>query len=134
MTTRSGPFNLSSTFVRLRGADLSAEPLTVDDTFWPRIMSGQLGTFHNEYLVAANAFDKDWPNWEMHPAGDEIVVLLAGAVTFVFETDAGEQHVSLAEQGGYAIVPKGTWHTAKTSTPSRMLFITPGEGTQHRKA
>lgn len=134
MTSPKKPFNLASTFLRLRGADLAAEPLPVDATFWQRIMSGQLGTFHNEYLVATNTFDKDWPNWEMHPVGDEIVVLLEGAVTFVLEIAGGEQQVSLTEQGAYVVVPKGTWHTAKSSTPTRMLFITPGEGTEHRSA
>ena len=132
MTGGSQAFNLASTFLRLRGADLSAEPLPVDATFWPRITSGQLGTFHNEYLVATSAFDRDWEHWEKHPAGDEIVVLLEGAVTFVLETDGGEDRVSLTEQGSYVVVPKGAWHRAETSSPTQMLFITPGEGTQHR--
>ncbi len=132
MTSNSGPFDLASTFLRLRGSDLSAEPLPVDETFWPKIVSGQLGTFHGEYLVATNSFDKDWAVWEMHPAGDEIVVLLGGAATLVLETGAGERRAALTQPGGYVIVPKGTWHTAKTATPTRMLFITPGEGTQHR--
>ena len=42
--------NLASTYVRLRG-DATAETLPVDDSFWPRLISGELGTFHNEYLV-----------------------------------------------------------------------------------
>jgi uncharacterized cupin superfamily protein len=134
MTIASAGFNLDSTFLRLRGADLSAEPLPVDATFWPRIMSGKLGTFRNEYLVATSSFDEDWSNWERHPAGDEIVLLLEGAVTFVLETARGERRVALNERADYVVVPRGTWHTAKTATPTRMLFITPGEGTEHRPA
>jgi hypothetical protein len=42
-----GPFSLSSTFVRLR-PDASVEALPVDATFWKRLTTGQLGTFHNE--------------------------------------------------------------------------------------
>ncbi len=32
------------------------------------------------------------------------------------------------------IVPKGIWHTACVNGPWRMLFITAGEGAQHREA
>lgn len=125
------PYHLASTFLRLR-ADASAEPLPVDDTFWQRLASGQLGDFRNESLVSLFDFDADWGMWEMHPEGDEIVCLLAGSATFVLETPEGERRIELDEPGEYAIVPRGTWHTARTSCPCRMLFITPGEGTQHR--
>jgi hypothetical protein len=70
--------------------------------------------------------------WEMHPNGDEIVCLLAGAVTFMLEGNEGTQAIELNEGGAYVIVPKDTWHTAKVRRPSRMLSITAGEGTQHR--
>jgi hypothetical protein len=30
------------------------------------------------------------------------------------------------------VVPKATWHTAKISTPTALLFVTPGEATQNR--
>ena len=40
----------------------------------------------------------------------------------------------LPEPGAYVLVPRGTWHTAKTSTRCRMLFVTAGEGTEHRPA
>jgi mannose-6-phosphate isomerase-like protein (cupin superfamily) len=128
-----GPFNLSSTFVRLR-PDASVEALHVDDTFWKRLTTGQLGTFHHEYLVTSHAFDTDWPMWEMHPNGDEIVCLLSGSATFILEREGRHDAIDLAESGAYLIVPKGIWHTAKARSASRMLFITAGEGTQHRDA
>lgn len=49
------------------------------------------------------------------------------------EQDDGEQAIPLSEPGAYAIAPRGLWHTAKVSEPSRLLFITPGEGTEHRE-
>jgi mannose-6-phosphate isomerase-like protein (cupin superfamily) len=131
MPTATGPFNLATTFVRLR-PDASLETLPVDDTFWPQLMSGTLGTFHNEYLVTTHSFDADWPMWEMHPSGDEIVCLLSGSVTMVLEIDARERRIELNDATGYVIVPRGTWHTARTRQPCRMLFITAGEGTLHR--
>jgi quercetin dioxygenase-like cupin family protein len=125
------PFSLSSTYLRLR-SDASVEPLPVDTTFWQRLATGQLGTFHHEYLVTSHAFDTDWSMWEMHPKGDEIVCLLSGSVTFILEREGGHQAIDLDESGAYVIVPKGTWHTARARAASRMLFITAGEGTQHR--
>ena len=38
----------------------------------------------------------------------------------------------LRDPGSYVVVPKGTWHTARTSVPTRMLFMTPGEGTENK--
>jgi mannose-6-phosphate isomerase-like protein (cupin superfamily) len=131
MESEIGPFNLASTFLRLR-SDASVEPLAVNDTFWQKIMTGQLGDFHNEYLVSMSSFDADWPMWEMHPNGDEIVCLLSGSVVFTLETADGPKPVELSESGSYVVVPKATWHTAKANGPCRMLFITAGEGTQHR--
>lgn len=43
----------------------------------------------------------------------------------------GDVQVTFEETGSYIVVPKGRWHTAKVSGPTRMLFITPGEGTEH---
>ena len=129
--SRPGPFDLSSTFVRLRN-DASVEPLPVDERFWERLVRGDLGSFHHEYLVTSHAFDADWPTWEMHPAGDEIVCLLSGAATFVLERDGERRLVALDRPASFVIVPRGTWHMARTKGPCRMLFITAGEGTQHR--
>jgi mannose-6-phosphate isomerase-like protein (cupin superfamily) len=129
--SQTGPFNLASTYLRLR-ADVSAEPLPVDATFWQRISTGQLGDFHNEYLVTMHSYDQDWPMWEMHPNGDEIVGLLSGAAVFILEMAGGPKRVELEEPGSYVIVPKGTWHTAKANGRCCLFFITPGEGTQHR--
>lgn len=128
-----GPYDLASTYLRLRG-DTTVEPLPVDDGFWPKLMNGELGTFHHEYLVTTFGYDRNWPTWEMHPHGDEVVVLLEGRATFVLEVDGRERIVELASGGAYVVVPRGTWHTARTTTPCRMLFITAGEGTQLRPA
>ena len=130
---QSGPLEFSSTYLRLR-ADASVEPLPVDTTFWRRIMSGQLGDFHHEFLIAGSTFERDWTTWEMHPNGDEIVCLLSGAVTFLLEQAVDTNEIELKENGAYVVIPKGTWHTARTQGKCRMLFITPGEGTQHRQA
>lgn len=128
-----GPYVLSGTALRLR-SDTSVEPLPLTGDFWQRLMSGKLGTFHNEYLVTTFSYDKPWTNWEMHPNGDEIVMLLEGATTMVLEVGGREKLVELDQPCAYVVVPHGTWHTSRPRGMCRMLFITPGEGTQHRPA
>lgn len=123
--------NLRSTHLRLR-PDSAIEKLPVDDSFWPRLINGEMGDFHHEYLVVSNSFDSDWPSWEKHPNGDEIVCLLTGRVVLTLEMEGGNRQVELKEMGDYAFVPKGTWHTASTQGPAVMLFITAGEGTEIR--
>lgn len=129
----SGPFNLAFTYLRLR-SDAAVEPLAVDATFWQRLSAGELGSFHHEFLVSCHAFDADWTIWEMHPKGDEIVCLLSGAVVLLLERGSEYRAIELEDSGDYALVPRGTWHTARVRAPSRMLFITAGEETQHRPA
>lgn len=90
--------------------------------------------FRSHVLVSCHAFDKDWGVWEKHPAGDEIVVLLSGTARMRLHKPAGEEVVDLAEAGSFVVVPRDTWHTAETAVKTRMLFVTPGEGTENRAA
>jgi len=99
-----------------------------DSTLYQRIAQNYNG-FKSHELVAAYEFESDWDTWEIHPNGDEIVLLLSGEITLVLKLPGGLQSVALCEAGSYVVVPKGIWHTAKTRTPSRLLFVTPGEGT-----
>lgn len=128
-----GPYELASTYLRL-GTDSRIEPLPVDEDFWPNLIAGKLGELKHEYLVTLLSFDADWPSWEQHPRGDEIVYLVSGAVDFILEIDGAPKTIELRKPGSYVIVPIGTWHTAKVVTPATMLFITAGEGTQNRPA
>jgi quercetin dioxygenase-like cupin family protein len=82
-------------------------------------------------LVLVDAQDASWSTWERHPAGDELVVLLAGRVDLVLEVDGDVRRVELTP--GMAIVnPRGVWHTADVHEPGRALFVTPGRGTETR--
>ena len=83
-------------------------------------------------LVATFAFDSDWSTWERHPAGDELVCLLSGEVRMVLDRDGAEEVVDLRKPGEYVLVPRGTWHTARTAVPTNMLFVTPGDGTENK--
>ncbi len=132
MSTPFGPFNLTSTFLRLR-TDSLVDPLPVTADFWPKLMTGALEFRSHDRLVTMISFDRSWPNAEMHPNGDEVVCLVSGRVTMVLEIGGGEKLVELGEPGAYVVVPKGTWHTARTDVKCTMFFITAGEGTEHRQ-
>jgi len=49
----------------------------------------------------------------------------------VLDTDGGEQRAVL-EPGQTFIVPKGVWHCGIVKKPGKLMFITPGAGTEHR--
>ncbi len=132
MSSHPGPFDMKSAYARLR-PDGSAQSLPVDVTFWQDLTAGKFGDFHNEYLVTTQSFTLNWPLWEMHPKGDEIVVLIAGSVDFILEKKGGNKILPLREPGSWVLVPKGHWPTARVHALSLLLFITAGEGTQHRQ-
>ncbi len=68
---------------------------------------------------------------EMHPDGDEILVLLSGAATLRLELDGDATHVDLVA-GDAFVVPQGVWHQITTVTPGQLLHITPGPGGEAR--
>jgi len=122
--------DLTSTFVVL-GPQHEAIPVAVTPTLYDEL-DKRFDNFKDRLLVSSFSFDSDWSSWEVHPAGDEIVCLLSGNATLVLDRDGVEEIIHLRDPGSFVIVPKGTWHTARTSVPTRMLFVTPGEGTQNK--
>jgi len=102
------------------------------DSFW-QLPPSELKTFDQGWLVSEFAFTNDWPSWERHPHGDEIVYLLSGALDLLLEHEGGVETIVL-EGSGAVVVPRGVWHTARVRRPSRMLHLTRGEGTEHRPA
>ena len=122
--------SLSSTFIVLQ-PDRSAVPVQVSPTVYEELDRGFDG-FRGRVLISSHTFHADWPSWEMHPAGDEVVYLLSGDVQMVLDRSGVEEVTRLDEPGTYVVVPKGTWHTARTRVPTTMLFVTPGEGTQNK--
>lgn len=113
--------------------DKQATAEQVDATLYERLDKNYDG-FKKHELISCYEFCSDWPSWEVHPNGDEVVVLLAGQATILLRLDTGKTPVLLAEAGAYVVVPKGVWHTAQVPEKAKLLFITPGEGTQHQSS
>jgi len=83
-------------------------------------------------LVSLFHFTEDWTGWEMHPAGAEVVVCIAGTMDLIQEMPDGTHQHTLLNPGEYAINPPGVWHTADIAGEASGLFITAGTDTQHR--
>lgn len=83
-------------------------------------------------LVSEYLFTENWAGWECHPNGGEFVYCLSGKLILFQELSDGRVETTALKAGEYAINPPGVWHTADIEGETRALFITAGEGTQHR--
>jgi len=110
--------------------DGTATELPGGDAFWG-LPEAEMARVGQGWLVSEFEFAVDWPNWEMHPHADEFVYLLSGSVEFWLEQPDSVRRVVLAGRAAI-VVPRGVWHTAKVTAPSRMLHVTRGDGTQLR--
>ena len=128
--------DLRSRWIHLgRGATATPQPATedaADPMAWYESYAERTAADGAEgRLVALHEFSGDWEVWEMHPVGSEVVVCTAGEMTLIQQTTAGERHIALTP-GCYAINNAGVWHTADVPQSAQALFITAGQGTQHR--
>jgi mannose-6-phosphate isomerase-like protein (cupin superfamily) len=126
-------FDIARTFVHL-GRDASAIP--IPDFEWsPEFMTAYRDRFRGDgnegRLVCVVPQPETWDSWERHPAGEEVVILVSGRIDLVQDLPGGE-HVIELHPGQAAINPTNVWHTARVHQPGDALFITPGEGTEHR--
>ena len=121
-------FDLQTTYLDLAG-DGSARAIAVTPDFWAALERGDERV--EGRMVAVFPMTEDWPHWERHPAGDELVYCLSGALDLVLDLPAGEHTVSLSAGKG-VLVPTGVWHRGVVREPGNCLFVTPGEGTEHK--
>jgi quercetin dioxygenase-like cupin family protein len=83
-------------------------------------------------LIMIETSPTDWPVWERHNEGDEIVIVLEGRAEILQELPEGVRRIAIAP--GCAIInPAGVWHTADVAQPLRAIYVTPCPGTEHRK-
>jgi mannose-6-phosphate isomerase-like protein (cupin superfamily) len=122
-------FDLMSTYAQLR-EDGTALVIEGGNAFWSSLASRP--ELHGGRLLGATAQTKDWPHWEMHPAGDEILILMSGAFGLQVEHADGRVETIEMRAGSTCVVPKGLWHRGMAREPGELVFITPGAGTQHR--
>jgi mannose-6-phosphate isomerase-like protein (cupin superfamily) len=121
----------SQTYVHLAN-DGTGQTVGGGEAFWS-LPAADMAAFDDGWLISEFSCEADWPNWEMHPHGDEFVYLLGGDVELLLELPEGTRATRITGRGA-VLVPRGVWHTARVFAPSRMFFVTRGLGTQHRAA
>jgi len=123
------PLDPEQTYVHLAESGYATEAPGGAE-FWP-LPATDMARFDQGWLVSEFVCSEDWNNWEVHPNGDEFVYLLSGDVEPHLERPQGLSTERITGRGA-RVIPRNVWHTAKVFAPSRMFFITRGEGTHHR--
>ena len=131
----TGPFDLAKTPIHLAtGADAGASPIegfSFDGPAFVAYAEQHTSDDAPGRLVMIETTASDWPAWECHPMGDELVIVLEGRGTLRQEID-GEERCTPFAPGDTFVNPAGVWHTADVTEPMKAIYITPGRGTEHR--
>ncbi|MEM9620366.1 MAG: cupin domain-containing protein [Pseudomonadota bacterium] len=133
----NGPFDLSKTPIHIDsyGATQStAVPLTefhFESADFSRYIAEHCSETSPGRLVMIEQTDADWPAWECHQDGEELVIVLSGRGTLLQELPGGVQRLPF-QAGDTLINPRGVWHTADVEEPMRAIYLTPCHGTEHR--
>ena len=130
----SGPRRLAESFVHLGlGATAVPQPPFEGGMDWYEAYGARHGADGREgRLVSQHSFTEGWDSWEMHPLGEEVVICTAGEMVLTQEFPDGRRETVTLGAGEYAINPPGVWHIADVEDRATAIFITAGEGTQHR--
>ena len=125
------PIDLTQTYVHLEPGP-GVHVLDVDERFWQTI--GDRTELQTGRLVMAGDTTADWDHWEMHPHGDELIMVVRGAVRIHLDAPDDPTPTEPIELAAPQLVsmPAGTWHTMDVIEPARVVTITWGAGTQHR--
>lgn len=85
-------------------------------------------------LVSMYTQTESWDVWEVHPHGHELVLCVDGEITLLQEFPDGTTQRATITAGQGVINDPGVWHTADIADGKQatVLFITAGEGTDHR--
>ncbi len=132
------PVDLNTTYYFLEDGGRSHR-IEVTPAFWEELMtdhyrspeSKRVGT-GSGWLLSRYRMDQSPDHWEMHPEGDEMLILQSGRMEILLEDAPGKSRSVPLSAGETCLVPKGVWHTQKVLEPSQLLAITFGRGTRHR--
>lgn len=133
----TGPFDLSKSPIHLdsrAGGSHSAVPLPgfgFDGPAFEDYIAKHCAPDAPGRLVMVEVSPVDWPMWECHREGDELVIVLEGKGVMIQEID-GQLRRTPVGPGSTMINPAGVWHTADVEVPIKAIYITPCPGTEHR--
>ncbi len=112
--------------------ELRIRLLPVDVSFWSdRVNQPELQAGRGASIFSYEA--GPWGEWERHPLGDELVVLLRGSVDVLLEDETGTEVTKLSTPGFAFVVPQMRWHSTNVHEPSSLFFVTPTSAvTEHK--
>ena len=67
--------------------------------------------------------------WEMHPAGDEVLLMLTGRLEVEY-SDQSRHGASSLESGHGIVMPRGIWHRLVLREPGVLLALSAPQGTR----
>ena len=121
-------FDIAKTFVNLQeGGD--AEPVNLTPSFWSAEQQRD-GLVFGAFDFASSR-DLHSSSQEMHPAADEVLLLVSGALEIVLDEGDAQRTIALTA-GLAAIVPRGVWHHLEMREPGRLVFVNSRTGMQSR--
>jgi mannose-6-phosphate isomerase-like protein (cupin superfamily) len=89
-----------------------------------------IGYFEFHHCMCGIASFVGRPPWELHPAGDELLHVLAGECQLTVRDEGGDISRTL-RTGDLVIVPQGRWHSNDAPEGVTLLFMTPSSGNRH---
>lgn len=121
-------WDLENIYLALDGAG-GVKTLPVGPDFWATVDSNP---DVDRILVAAFGGEGDWPHWEMHPEGEEVLILLEGEMGMIFEGADGAETLHPMRAGSTLVVPRGVWHRGVDQQGVKLMAMTWGAGTTHK--
>ena len=92
----------------------------------PELVDGRVLALHHVNGPA----DVHYPDWEMHREGDELLLLVSGALSVEMRESAHARMERLPSHAAL-IVPTGIWHRLIVHEPSVLIAVTPRHNTEH---
>ena len=124
----SDSFDNTALYVEIN-KDFTAKLIEGGEAFWSGLAE-QGDSEQSGLVVMTLEYTGDLTTREMHPGGDEIITLLEGELTFIFNPgNAEEKRIDLKEKDT-VIIPKGVWHTVLVARRSMVQHILMGKGSQ----
>jgi quercetin dioxygenase-like cupin family protein len=108
----------------------AAIPLPAFDNGYDRYIAAHCGKDAPGRLVTMATTTEDWPVWEVHPAGDEVVIVVSGKARFIQDI-GGERRRTIVGPSEAIVNPAGVPHTADVIEPFTAIYITPCPDTTH---
>ncbi len=123
------PLQLEHDAIHL-GSQGAAVPISNFENDYERYVAAHCTAADPGRLVSLGTSTKDWPVWEIHPAGAEVVIVVSGKAEFIQDFDGAMKHTIVGPNEAI-INPPGVPHTANVIEPFTALYLTPCPETSH---